>query len=159
MAISSLRYDAKADVDETRQGIQIYSGESSRYHEWEFRTMLEIDSSNGEEKRRKEITSQVVKALRGDAYRIAMDIGREALMAEDGVPKLVAALLLNAFPQQKSEAKRFIPCRTRPNGTSDSTTRREYPLLRVEATQMVGQGDSHGRHNQTFDRNPRRANA
>jgi hypothetical protein len=34
-----------------------------------------------------------------------MDIGRAALMADDGIPKLVAALLLNAFPQQKSEAK------------------------------------------------------
>ena len=56
--------------------------------------MLEIDSANGEEKRRKEITSQVVKALRGDAYRIAMDIGTAAFMADDGIPKLVAALLL-----------------------------------------------------------------
>ena len=46
-----------------------------------------------------------MKALRGDAYLIAIDIGRAALMADDGIPKLVAALLLNAFPQQKSEAK------------------------------------------------------
>ena len=34
MALNSLRYDAKVDVDETRQGLFIYGGQPSRFHEW-----------------------------------------------------------------------------------------------------------------------------
>ena len=44
MAMNSLRYAAKADVDETCQGLLIYSCQPARYHEWEFRTMLELET-------------------------------------------------------------------------------------------------------------------
>ena len=105
MALNSLRYDAKVDVDETRQGLFIYGGQPSRFHEWEFRTLLEMETAGTDEKKRKELTAQVVKALRGDAYQIAMDMGRDALMAADGVKDLVKKVLDHAFPKQKSEAK------------------------------------------------------
>ena len=94
-----------SDVDETRQGMFIYDGAPSRYNEWEFRTMLKWEAVKDDDRKRREITSSIVDSLRGDASQAAMDLGRERLMAEDGVPQLASALLAAAFPKQKSEAK------------------------------------------------------
>ena len=104
MALSSLRFDARADVEEPRSGMFIFDGMASRYHEWEFRTMLKWEAVQDDEVKRKQATSAIVDSLRGDAAQIAMDIGRTRLMAEDGVPQLAAALLSGAFPKQRSEA-------------------------------------------------------
>ena len=105
MAFLSLRFDARADVDETRQGMFIYDGSASRYHEWEFRTLLKWEAVREDDKKRREITSSIVDSLRGDASQVAMDLGRETLMSKDGVQKLASALMTIAFPKQKSEAK------------------------------------------------------
>ena len=50
-----------------------------------------LAGSKAEEKDSKwtELASNVVDALRDDAMKIAMDLGREVLISTDGVPKLV----------------------------------------------------------------------
>ena len=105
MALSALRFDARSEVDESRQGMLIHDGPASRYHECEFRTMLKWESVKDDDKKRREITSSIVDSLRGDASQVAMDLGREILMSKDGVQKLASALMTMAFPKQKSEAK------------------------------------------------------
>ena len=83
MTLSSLKYDEKKLVDETRQGMFIYDGNASRFHEWEFRTLLEISSCNKNDLPSK--ISEIVKALRGDAATIAVDIGVEGLLEDGGI--------------------------------------------------------------------------
>ncbi len=92
MTLSSLKYDNEKIVEETRQGIFIYGGNVSRFHEWEFRTLLEISSCNKNDLPSK--TSEIVKALRGEAATVAMDIGVEELLARlaaviDGLDRIV----------------------------------------------------------------------
>ena len=66
--LSSLKYDEKKFVDETRQGVFIYGGDAARFHEWEFRTLLEISSCKKNDLPGK--ISEIVKALRGEAATI-----------------------------------------------------------------------------------------
>ena len=83
MAVASLRYDATSNVDETRQGIFVYNGAATRFHEWEFRTRIRWSSSKDEDKPR--AMAQIVEGLRGEAALTAMDVGLEALMGKDGL--------------------------------------------------------------------------
>ena len=50
-----------------------------------------LDKAKPEEKdgKRTELASKVTDALRDDAMKIAMDLGREQLIAPDGIPTLV----------------------------------------------------------------------
>ena len=50
MAGHSLRYDGATLTQETRNGTFIYDGTPSKFHEWEFRTMVKWQSSE-EQKR------------------------------------------------------------------------------------------------------------
>ena len=76
MTLSSLKYEQEKYIDETRQGIFIYDGDASRFHEWEFRTMMEVNSLADKKELSKAINN-IVKALRGEAATIAMDLGVE----------------------------------------------------------------------------------
>ena len=85
---------AREGLQNDKAGQPIYSGTAGLYEEWKFRVMAKWDAMAGlkEEDRiskRKDLASKVLDALRDDAMKIAMDLGRETLVAEDGVPKLV----------------------------------------------------------------------
>ena len=67
MAFVSLKYDSAPNIDETRQGIFI--------HEWEFRTMLEINTTKTEDM--KKTMNSIIKVLRGESTIIGMDGRRE----------------------------------------------------------------------------------
>ena len=105
MALASLRFDAGKHLAETRQGFVIYNGAPSRFHEWEFRTRIKYDAVKDDDKKRKETVSSIVDSLDGDAATTAMDIGVAALMAEDGIEKLIERLKAKALPKLQSEAK------------------------------------------------------
>ena len=105
MSLASLCSDAGKHLAETRQGYVIYNGAPSRFHEWEFRTRIKYDAVKDDDKKRKEAVSCIVDSLDGDAATTAMDIGVAALMAEDGIDKLIERLQAKAFPKLQSEAK------------------------------------------------------
>ena len=103
MALLSLRYDASSSVAETKGGIFVYDGTASRFHEWEFRTTLRIQSSKEEDLPKQ--MSMVVDGLRGDAAQIAIDLGTSKILGSTGLKDLVDAMRANVFPQARAEAK------------------------------------------------------
>ena len=70
MAASSLRYNGATMRHETRTGAFVYDGTPSKFHEWEFRTMVKLASSD--EERRLQSWSTIIDGLRREAARIAM---------------------------------------------------------------------------------------
>ena len=83
----------------------MYNGEASRFHEREFRVGIRWKSTNPEDYGK--TMNTIIESLRGDASLLAMDIGGDALMAEDGsgFEKLVDAVRANVFLQARAEAK------------------------------------------------------
>ena len=105
MASSTLRYErSAAKTQETKSGIPVYDGSPSGFFEWEFRTLLKLQSCADDEERKK-LGSRVCEGLTGEAFKCAMDIGLTELGKENGVPQLVAKLRSHIFPQQSSEAR------------------------------------------------------
>ena len=47
----------------------------------------------------------VLEGLQGDAFDVAMDMGREAICKSDGVPKLIERMKEFVFPYSIAEAK------------------------------------------------------
>ena len=105
MALHSLKYDSHYAVDETKAGVFIYDGTASRFHEWEFRVGSRWESTKKEDCPKQ--MNSVIESLRGDAALLAMDLGKDILMKEDGtgLKKLVEAIRGHVFPQARAEAK------------------------------------------------------
>ena len=101
---------------ETRTGAFVYDGSPAKFHEWEFMTMVKWQSTD--EERRLQSLSTIIDGLRGEAARIAMDIGHEALLRGDGsgVKKLVEDIRKYVFPQA-TEAKELYQLGHKKNGT------------------------------------------
>ena len=57
--------------------------------------------AKGRDNRRTELASKVMDALRDDAMKIAMDLGRQELIAADGVPKLVENIIVQVNEHQE----------------------------------------------------------
>ncbi len=105
MAASTLRYErSAAKTQETKSGIPFYDGSPSGFFEWEFRTLLKLQSCADDEERKK-LGARVCEGLTGEAFKCAMDIGLTELGKENGVPQLVAKLRTLIFPPQSSEAR------------------------------------------------------
>ena len=85
-------------------GIPVCDGSPSGFLEWEFRTLLQLQSCTDDEERKK-LGAQVCEGLTGEAFKCAMDIGLTELGKENGVSRLVARLRSFIFPQQSSEAR------------------------------------------------------
>ena len=54
--------------------------------------VLHIRRKLGRIARRQELASKVLEGLRGDAIKVAMDLGREMLICPSGIPVLVASM-------------------------------------------------------------------
>ena len=103
---------------ETRNGAFVYDEAPGKFHEWEFRTMVKWQSS--EEHKRLQSLSTIVDGLRGEAARIAMDIGHATLLREDGsgVIRLVEISRSSFAPKPRRRRKsctslairRMAPC-------------------------------------------------
>ena len=117
MAGHSLRYDGATMSHETRGGAFVYDGTPGKFHEWEFRTMVKWQSS--EPQKRLQSLSTIIDGLRGEAARIAMDIGHATLLRDDGtgVTRLVDDIKKFVFPQAKAEAKELYQLGHKKNGT------------------------------------------
>ena len=95
----------------------MYDGTPGKFHEWEFRTMVKWQSS--EPQKRLQSLSIVIDGLRGEAARIAMDIGHAVLLNENGtgIQKLVEDIRKFVFPQAKAKAKELYQLGHKKNGT------------------------------------------
>ena len=73
MAFSSLRHDYDAKFQENNSGYFLYDGASHNFHEWEFRTQMQIATAKPDDKLK--VVGQIVDCLRGDAHEVATDVG------------------------------------------------------------------------------------
>ena len=89
MALSTLRFHRKSkdDVDTMLKGQPIFAGEASKYHEWEFRTLLKIGAT--EEGKEYKTLDSIVNGLKSDALQVAMDARIGDLVATGGLTPLV----------------------------------------------------------------------
>ena len=127
MALSSLRFKHSGDTltqAETKSGSYIYDGSVTNFHEWEFRTEMRISAalacvdSDGEPKKQGIITAvnKIVEGLRGDAFDMAMDIGKVDLLTEQGINQLITNIRSTLFPIEAQEAKILFQSGQRPYG-------------------------------------------
>ena len=87
--LAGLLYDPNyvEDVPETNGGIPIFAGQPERFESWVWKVELKRDAMNldpDEQKRNfkvREFGSRLTEGLSGEAQRIAMDLGKEALLA------------------------------------------------------------------------------
>ena len=111
MAVSSLRYRPGAPApDESKFGYVIFDGRATEYHIWIFRTRLKLSTAKkGEDGKSnvRQVIQNVVENLRGEALQVAMDIGIDTLVQEDGTggEKLLDAMRKHIFPIAQYEAK------------------------------------------------------
>ena len=103
MALASLKYNDQKEVEETRSGIFIYDGDATRFHEWEFRTMMEVDSTKKEDLNKS--VNSIIKAIGGEASTIAMDMGVEKLLQENIIKELVESMRKLVFTNIRAESK------------------------------------------------------
>ena len=96
MALEGLLYGSGREgcLLTDKAGQPIYSGSAGLFEEWKFRVMAKWDALAGlkpedKDSKRTDLASKVLDALRDDAMKIAMDLGRPELIAADGVHKLV----------------------------------------------------------------------
>ena len=114
MAVSSLRYRADKQVEESSKGVIVYDGRPAEFFDWEFRTTLkyEILKTENDAGKRVKIINQVIDGLRGDALQTAQDLGIPELIKDAGLDVLVKAIKDMVFPQKNLEAFRIIRYRT-----------------------------------------------
>eukprot|EP00959_Pyramimonas_sp_CCMP1952_P037346 781367-Pyramimonas_sp.AAC.1 len=128
MVLSSLRYRPSADAltrSETKSDSYIYDGAVTNFHEWEVRAemrmsaaLASVDPETGAPQQRAitAAVNKVVKGLRGDAFDIAMDIGKDVLLTPNGIEQLVLAIRTSLFPIEAPEAKILFQVGQRPYG-------------------------------------------
>jgi len=118
---------------ETKSGSYIYDGTVSNFHEWEFRTEMRITAAlatGDPDKDTQYISSSVnkiVEGLRGDAFDMAMDIGKDKLLTKDGVYLLIKTIRSSLFPIEAQEAKVLFRVGQKPYG----------PMARQSGESMV----------------------
>ena len=60
--------------------------------------------------------NRIVEGLRGDAFDMAMDIGKETLLTEEGISRLIKMIRLSIFPIKALEAKVLFQVGQKPYG-------------------------------------------
>ena len=87
--ITQLGYRRPGDIhhmDENRAGFPLYDGNLYEYKEWCFKVNIKLEAIGWEEEdahRRRQLASGLVTALRGQAQKIAEEIGDKALITDD----------------------------------------------------------------------------
>ena len=90
------------DTTSTKDGIFIFNGQPSDFHEWEFRTLMRAKGTKQEDL--PNLASRIIQGLRDDAFLVAADLGVEELSKEKGVDTLVEEMRNLVFPFKEEEA-------------------------------------------------------
>ena len=111
MALEGLLYGSGREgcLQNDKAGQPIYSGQAGFFEEWKFCVLAEWDALEGskaedKDSKRTELASKIVDALRDDAMKIAMDLGRPKLITADGMPKLVEKMGAQVNTKSELEA-------------------------------------------------------
>ena len=105
MALLTLRYNRSEELVETRGGITVFNGSPGLFHEWEFRTLMRWQAAK-DDGDRATAASKIVEGLRGDAFNIAIDLGRAKLITATGITDLVEKIREFVFPSARAEIGR-----------------------------------------------------
>jgi hypothetical protein len=104
MAVASLRYRRENAVpEESKFGYVVFSGNPHEYHHWFFRSQLKLKTTKDEDK--KKVVSGIVENLKGDALNVAMEIGIDKLLEDDGLDVLFKSMVAHIFPVARHESK------------------------------------------------------
>ena len=99
-------------LTETRNGSYIYDGSPARFHEWEFRTRMKVQGRTDQQYLT--AMSHVIEGLRGDAFLIAQEIGKDELntegdsLVDSGLELLIREMKDSVLPQTQNEAKELF---------------------------------------------------
>ena len=94
---------------ETRNGSYIYGGSPANFHEWVFRTRMQVQGRTDQQYLT--AMTNVIQGLKGDAVLVAQEIGLDKLNAEgdslvnSGLELLIREMKAAVFPQTQNEAK------------------------------------------------------
>ena len=107
MALNSLKYDPKKELETNAQGSTIFDGKPHEFFDWRFRMEMKQELLSAEDNKAKKlkIVDQVFQGLRGDAKDVAKTVGVKALIQDGGIDHLVRAMLDMIFPKKDLEAK------------------------------------------------------
>ena len=86
--------DCAGDVSQTKAGLPYYDGNPYDFEQWHFVVMGKYDAyaskkdSEVREQDRIELSVKVIEGLKDDLLKCAMDLGRDVVVAPDGVLRI-----------------------------------------------------------------------
>ena len=94
---------SEPDIGElTKHGVFIYDGSALHFDEWKFSTLARVAGTKEEDV--PSLPARILEGLRGEALRVAMDIGVAGLTKEGALQTLVDDLEKLVFPLRSAEA-------------------------------------------------------
>ena len=104
MALAQLQYQGGHSTQLSRDKDELYDGSALGFNDWEFNIGLKIQMIKEDDKKKAKFVSEAIAQLRGDARRIAMDLGQEKLIKDDGLKNLVEEIRKIVVPRKEVEA-------------------------------------------------------
>ena len=114
--LKSLCYDPRGQdiVQQTKAGLPYYDGNPYDFGQWHFVVMGKFDAYaskkdiDARDQDRIELSVKVIEGLKDDALKCAMDLGRDVVVAPDGVLRIAEAIKANSRSQRKSSTARAV---------------------------------------------------
>ena len=140
-----LRPRGQDTVQQTKVGLPYYDGNPYDFEQWHFVVMGKYDayaSKKDVEVQTQdliELSVKVIEGLKDDALKCAMDLGRDVVVAPDGVVRIAEAIKASWAGKLEIATKEFY----REGGKNDGVlcTGREHSFLRVTPPSMVSKLD------------------
>ena len=115
-------------MQETKAGLPYYAGNPYDFEQWHFVVMGKYDTyaskrdKEVQEQDRIELSVKVIEGLKDDALKCAMDLGRDVVVAPDGVLRIAEAIIASAVRRTESwhvcqEKAWLLTCRAAADGT------------------------------------------
>ena len=98
-------------VPETKHGVPIYAGLPGQFDNWVWEVELKGDAIALDvdvptrEQQLTEFSSRLTEGLSGEAQRIAMDLGKEKLLAIDGAAQLITAMRARVKTEREEDVR------------------------------------------------------
>ena len=148
--LKSLCYDPRGQdtVQQTKAGLPYYDGNPYDFEQWHFVLMGKFDAYASKkdvevrDQDRIELSVKVIEGLKDDALKCAMDLGRDVVVAPDGVLRIAEAIKASWAGKLEIATKELY----REGGTKDGVLARvpgeSMGTTRAETTSAEGEGES-----------------
>ena len=111
--LKSLCYDPRGQdtVQQTKAGLPYYDGNPYDFEQWHFVVMGKYDAYASKKdvevqtQDRIELSVKVIEGLKDDALKCAMDLGRDVVVAPDGVLRIAEAIKASWAGNSRSQRK------------------------------------------------------